>query len=165
MPCLGLPNLDGAIPGGDQNGFSSYQHYNDFDLLGTAAEDGYRSVLAKYHNISNFTITAFSVMQVSTIQVRGMVLGGMQSTPPASASPTVDQVPELPARHHPTELAGAWWRLARPHTLVPRQPLLAGAAAAHGGERRAVLTLLRAVELRGHHGGASHSGKVVSTRP
>ena len=89
MPCLDLPKLSGAVPGGDQNGVSTYQHYNDFDLLGTAAEGGYRGVLAKYHNISNYTKTAFSVMQVSTIQVRGMVLGGMQSTPPVPVQPWI----------------------------------------------------------------------------
>ena len=66
---------------GDQNGYSNYVAYNDFDLLGTVAEPGYKEVLREYWGVPNFTKTAFSILQVSSTQVRGMVLGGIKASP------------------------------------------------------------------------------------
>ena len=63
MACRELHNLTGAVPGGDANGYSSYVHYNDFDLVGTVAEPGYRAVLHDFFGVPNFTKTAFSVMR------------------------------------------------------------------------------------------------------
>ena len=63
MACRELRNLTGAVPGGDANGYSSYVHYNDFDLVGTVAEPGYRAVLHDFFGVPNFTKTAFSVMR------------------------------------------------------------------------------------------------------
>ena len=63
MACRELNNLTGAVPGGDANGYSSYVHYNDFDLVGTVAEPGYQRVLRDFFGVPNFTKTAFSVMR------------------------------------------------------------------------------------------------------
>ena len=81
MGCRELTALTGAVPAGDQNGYSNYVAYNDFDLLGTVAEPGYQAVLREYWGVPNFTKSAFSILQVSSTQVRGMVLGGIKASP------------------------------------------------------------------------------------
>ena len=81
----------GAVGGGDRLGFSSMPLYLIFapNIPGT---------LQQRFNVSGYAFSAFNTIRLNTIQVRGMVFGGLATQPPTRVKPWI-------GKHHDMLLA------------------------------------------------------------
>ena len=87
MSCR-TPGHHGAVPGGDQNGFSTTAMYNNFGKA-TFAEQGVPAVLKDFFGVPSYPETPFNVARFSLFNGRAMVLGGRSAdgTAPTPAKP------------------------------------------------------------------------------
>jgi hypothetical protein len=72
----------GAVGGGDSHGFSSMSLYLVF-------APNIPATLQKRFNVSDYAFSAFNTIRLNTIQVRGMVFGGLATQPPTPVKPWI----------------------------------------------------------------------------